>query len=381
MTIQKTMTDFSKIEPYEDKDVPAAIARVVGHPMFPRLVKTLNPKIDVPTIKLMLSSIKTVLDFQRFFMGPLFSHIAHSTMTEFTTSGLENLDRGKHYLMVSNHRDIMLDAAMVAVDMLAKGFDTPEVGFGNNLIHNDFVKDCFALNKMFVILRGGTRREFYENSLRHSQYIRYARLEKNHSVWIAQRNGRAKNGIDHTDPALLKMFAMSGSGDFVKDMAELNILPVSVSYEYEPCDAQKILETYISATEVYEKSRNEDMNSIMTGIMQPKGHVHFTYNEPITVEELEACAQYDKNERFDKLAEVMDRRIWKGYKLHKTNYMAHDLLNSCDQYEDCYTTEQLEEFIDYVRMRTDRWPSEGAREALRDLMLKLYANPVDSANF
>lgn len=374
------MTDFSKIEPYDDKDVPKAISRMVDHPMFPRLVKTLNPKIDVPTLRLMLSGITTVLDFQRFFMAPLFSHIAHSTMSQFSSSGIEHLDKDKRYLLVSNHRDIMLDAAMLSVDFINKGLEPPEIGFGNNLIHNDFVKDCFALNKMFIIQRGGTRREFYDNSLLHSRYIRYARLQKNHSVWIAQRNGRAKNGLDHTDPALLKMFSMSGSGDFVTDMAQLNILPVSVSYEYEPCDAQKVLETYISATGVYEKSRNEDMNSIMTGIMQPKGHVHFTYNAPISIQELEYCAQFDKNERFDKLAQIMDHRIWKGYMLHPTNFMAHDLISSNDQFESHYSMEELESFIDYVRTRTDRWPSEGAREALRDLMLRLYATPVDSAN-
>lgn len=373
------MNDFSKIEPFDDKDVPTAIARMVNHSMFPRLVKTLNPKIDVPTIKLMLSGITTILDFQRFFMAPLMTHIAHSTMTDFTTSGIEHLDPNKHYLMVSNHRDIMLDAAMLAVDFLSKGFETPEIGFGNNLIHNDFIKDCFSLNKMFIIQRGGTRREFYENSMLHSYYIRHARIEKNHSVWIAQRNGRAKNGIDRTDPALLKMFSLSGKGDFVADMAELNLLPVSVSYEYEPCDMKKIIETYVSSVDIYEKSRNEDMNSIMIGIMQHKGHVHFTYNAPITTQELEECAGYEKNQRFDKLAELMDSRICKGYKLHKTNYMAHDLLHSSDQFEDHYTTEQMEEFIDYVRDRADRWPADGAREVLRDLMLQLYANPVDSA--
>ena len=224
--------DFSSIEPYSAKEVPAAIRRLAHSPMFARLVKTMNPKVDVGSFAALMECITTCDELQYMVMRPLIYQIVSRSMTSFTHSGLENLDKNQPYLFVSNHRDITLDAALLDVALITNGFKTPEIGFGNNLMKNDFIIDLFRLNKMFTIIRDGSRRDFYNNSVFLSNYIHHVLFEKKSSVWIAQRNGRTKNGDDRTDQGLLKMFSMAGSGDFEEDFNKLHIVPVAMIYEY-----------------------------------------------------------------------------------------------------------------------------------------------------
>ena len=215
-------------------------------------------------------------------MRPLVYQIVQRSMSSFTYDGLENISADKCYLFVSNHRDITLDAGLLDVALIANGIKTPEIGFGNNLMKNDFMIDLFRLNKMFTIIRDGSRREFYNNSVFLSNYIHHVLFEKGSSVWIAQRNGRTKNGDDRTDQGLLKMFSMAGTGDFEADFNKLNIVPVAISYEYEPCDLMKSVAEYTSSTGIYEKTQHEDVVSIMMGISQQKGDVHLHFCKPIT---------------------------------------------------------------------------------------------------
>lgn len=371
-----TEFDFSSIEPYSKEEVPRAIARLAHNPMFARLVKTMNPKTDVASFSAMMECITTCDELQYMVMRPLVYQIIQRSATSFTFDGLENIDKNQPYIFVSNHRDITLDAGLLDVALLSNGYKTPEIGFGNNLMKNDFIIDLFRLNKMFTIIRDGSRREFYNNSIFLSNYIHHVLFEKKSSVWIAQRNGRTKNGDDRTDQGLLKMFSMAGSGDFEADFNSLHIMPVAISYEYEPCDIMKSVAEYTSQTGIYEKSSHEDMFSIMFGISQQKGDIHLHFCKPISPEEVHSCAQMVKNERFSALASIIDRRIHKGYKLHKTNYIAADLLNDEADYVDCYTTEQMEEFIKYAEHSTLKGPSLAAREKLMDIFLTIYANPV-----
>ncbi len=371
-----TEFDFSSIEPYSKDEVPRAIARLAHNPMFARLVKTMNPKTDVASFSAMMECITTCDELQYMVMRPLVYQIIQRSATSFTYDGLENIDKNQPYIFVSNHRDITLDAGLLDVALLSNGYKTPEIGFGNNLMKNDFIIDLFRLNKMFTIIRDGSRREFYNNSVFLSNYIHHVLFEKNSSVWIAQRNGRTKNGDDRTDQGLLKMFSMAGSGDFEADFNSLHIMPVAISYEYEPCDIMKSVAEYTSQTGIYEKSSHEDMFSIMFGISQQKGDIHLHFCKPISPEEVHSCAQMVKNERFSALASIIDRRIHKGYKLHKTNYIAADLLNDEAEYVDCYTTKQMEEFIEYAEHSTLKGPSLAAREKVMDIFLTIYANPV-----
>ncbi len=371
--------DFSSIEPYTAKEVPAAIARLAHNPMFSRLVRTMNPNVDADAFGALMECITTCDELQYMVMRPLLYQIAQRSMTSFTYDGLDQLDKNQAYLFVSNHRDITLDAGMVDVALISNGFKTPEIGFGNNLMKNDFIIDLFRLNKMFTIIRDGTRREFYNNSVFLSHYIYHVLFEKKSSVWIAQRNGRTKNGDDRTDQGLLKMFSMAGSGDFEADFNKLQIVPIAMSYEYEPCDTMKTLAEYTSLTGVYSKSQHEDVLSIMQGISQQKGDVHITFCQPLTEQEIAACARLEKNERFASLASVIDQRIHKGYKLHKTNYIAADLLSCSSDYESYYTTEQMEEFIDYVNRVAFKGPSLAAEERIKEIFLKMYSNPVKNS--
>ncbi len=260
--------DFSSIEPYSAAEVPVAINRLVQNPMFGRWVRTMNPNIDVASFAAMVECVTTCDEFQFMIMRPLVHQIIKKSMTKFSYSGLDYLDSNKAYLFVSNHRDITLDAALLDSIFLGKQVKTPEVGFGNNLMQNEMIVDIFRLNKMFTIIRDGSRREFYNNSCFLSAYIRHVLTEKHNSVWIAQRNGRTKDGNDHTDQGLLKMFSMAGTGDFEADFNSLQIVPVAVSYEIEPCGRTKALENYVSLNGIYTKAHNEDMMSIMAGSTQ-----------------------------------------------------------------------------------------------------------------
>lgn len=368
--------DFSGIEPYSAEQVPAAISRLAHNPMFRRLVKTMNPNTDVDSFAALMECITTCDELQYMIMRPLIYQIVKRSMSSFTYSGLDNIRKDQPYLFVSNHRDITLDAGLLDVTLISNGFKTPEIGFGNNLMKNDFIVDLFRLNKMFTIIRDGSRREFYNNSVFLSNYIHHVLFEKKSSVWIAQRNGRTKNGDDRTDQGLLKMFSMAGTGDFEADFNRLQIVPVAISYEYEPCDMMKALAEYASSTGLYEKSPHEDIMSIMLGISQQKGAVHLAICKPIKTDEVAQCARMVKNERFSSLAEVIDNRIHQNYKLHRTNYIAADLLSSSAKYESYYQTSDLESFVEHVELESYKGPSEAAKEKLTDILLKLYANPV-----
>ena len=371
-----TEFDFSSIEPYTPAEVPAAIARLAHNPMFSRLVKTMNPNVDADAFAALMECITTCDELQYMVMRPLVYQIVQRSMSSFTYDGLENISAEKCYLFVSNHRDITLDAGLLDVALIANGIKTPEIGFGNNLMKNDFMIDLFRLNKMFTIIRDGSRREFYNNSVFLSNYIHHVLFEKRSSVWIAQRNGRTKNGDDRTDQGLLKMFSMAGTGDFEADFNKLNIVPVAISYEYEPCDLMKSVAEYTSSTGIYEKTQHEDVVSIMMGISQQKGDVHLHFCKPITAEEVASCAALFKNERYTALADIIDNRIHQGYKLHKTNYIAADLVTGDAKYVDNYTTQQLEDFMSYAEHSSLKGPSVAAREKIMDFFLAIYANPV-----
>lgn len=231
-------------------------------------------------------------------------------------------------------------------------------------------------------MRSTSPREVYESSKLLSEYIRSKVATQESSIWIAQRNGRTKDGYDQTEQGLLKMFEMSGSGDFIKDNIELNILPVAISYEFEPCDIEKTHEIYESRRHKYVKAPDEDFNSILKGIEQWKGRIHFEFTEPVLPEEVEYCAKFKKNERFQELAKIIDRQIHATYKLWPNNYIAADLL-SADAggrpvHADMYTSEEKDVFEQYAAEQLSR--VEGEKTELRDIFLRIYANPLYSKN-
>lgn len=370
--------DFEPVRPYNDAEVPAAIEAITKDLFFPMVVKYCMPDADVDEMIRMFSQIKTVKEFQSMVMHPAIHAVMKKTTDGVTTDGFEKLDNVKRHMFIANHRDIVLDSAILDVMLYERNIDTCQITFGSNLMKGNLVVNIGKLNKMFRIIRGGNIKDFYKNSVEVSAYMRYAITELRDSVWIAQRNGRTKDGSDKTEVGVLKMFSLSSEKPFVENMDELSITPVAVSYEYEPCDFLKTAELYISRFQKYIKGENEDLNSILTGIKQPKGRVHIAITDPITREELELCDQKEKNDKLVALAALIDQRIYKGYKLFKTHFIAYDLLNGGDTYADRYTKAEKDDFIAYMNEGLSKLGEEMDRAELEQIFLRIYANPVNN---
>ncbi len=371
------LTKFDDIRPYNDSEVHPALERIVANPLFSNVAQYLFPGQDENMFRQLLLSCNSKEDFQVKVMSQIVAKILQGTAKELTFSGLEHFKGGKKHLIVSNHRDIVLDSAIIQLILHKHGVETTEIAVGDNLITSSFIEDITRSNKMIKVIRSSNPREVYTTSKVLSEYIRYNVANQKSSVWIAQRNGRTKDGIDVTEQGLLKMFDMSGSGDFVKDFAELSILPTSISYEFEPCDIQKAVEMYVSRRQKYVKAEGEDLKSILTGIMQPKGNIHIAFNEPVSLEEIQEASQLDKNEKFKAICTAMDRRIVAEYKLWGNNYIAYDMLNATSEYASMYTAEQKAAFEGYMaaQLASVKLPDIDMVE-LKEIFLSIYANPV-----
>ena len=301
------------------------------------------------------------------------------TVRNFSYCGVEKLKAldGKKFLAMSNHRDIILDPAIFQVILIKNHIPETQICVGDNLLKNNkSVELLIRSNRMIKVIRGISARELYLSSQILSRYIRETITSGTASVWIAQRQGRTKDGIDITEQGLLKMVDMSGNEDFVKNFMEVNIVPLSISYEYEPCDILKARELLISRTQKYVKTETEDLESIMMGIKQPKGNVHLEIGDPLTEEEITEASLCDKNDRYQKIRHAVDRRVIRGYKLWKTNYMAYDIVNGEGKYASEYTPEEMEAFKAYIDGQLGKVEPELNREDLRDILLHIYSNPV-----
>ena len=366
--------NFEDIRPYNNDEIPDAIKRISESIHFNKIVKHIFPDADLRTFIDNFRKIKTVDEFQVQVMDKVIRKILAQTTEGFSYSGFEQLTQEKSYMFLSNHRDILLDSAILQIILHECGLKTSEITFGSNLMNTQLVTDIGKINKMFKIVRGGTMREIFENSLKVSQYMRYAITQKHQSTWIAQRNGRTKNGFDSTEVAVLKMFAMSSPLSFVPNLMELNITPLAISYEYEPCDFLKTREIYISKRKQYKKEQGEDISSIVHGVTQWKKHIHLAVCETITEEELKQCDTFTHNEKFKCLAEIIDRKIYQNYKLYKTNYIAHDLLHNANTHIFHYSNEEKEAFKQYMSAGLKN--IEGNINELETIFLEMYAKPV-----
>ena len=277
---------------------------------------------------------------------------------------------------MSNHRDIILDPAFTQIILHRNQMPLTEICVGDNLLKSKTIEGLIRSNRMIKVIRGISARELYLSSQVLSKYIRESITTGKSSVWIAQREGRTKDGIDMTEQGLLKMFDMSGTGDFVENFLELNIVPLSISYEYEPCDILKAREILISRTQKYVKTENEDLQSIIIGIKQPKGNVHLNFGDPLREDEIREASVCDKNDRYRSIRHAVDVRVINGYRLWNTNYIAYDLANHTFKYADRYTPEEVEAFTAYTEHQLDQVEPTLNREELRDIFLRIYGNPV-----
>ena len=371
---------FDDIRPYYDSEIPAAMQRIVSDPFFAPVVGFLFPGENPSAIADSLKQCQSIDDFQRRFMYPAVYSIIHNTTDGVTVEGLENLSPDKGYLYISNHRDIVLDAAILQVLLSDANLPTSEITFGANLMQGQFVIDVGKSNKMFRVERPDTvssGREFLQKSIRLSEYIRHAIVERHESVWIAQRNGRTKDGNDQTDRGIISMLCQSGTEDRIASLAELNIVPISISYEWESCDTLKALELAARAGgEPYVKRPGEDLQSILTGITQKKGRVHIAVGKPISRQSLACLEGLSRADITTAVVNMIDRWVVSSYKLFPNNYIAYDILN--DQESGHYTPEQKEAFLAHLG-RLDSTPNA---EAKKNILLGIYAAPVaNKANY
>jgi 1-acyl-sn-glycerol-3-phosphate acyltransferase len=367
-------SEFDKIRPYYNEEIPEAMQRIADAYEIKNIASFLFPEMKLTEFRDMIRSIETTEEFQKLLAVKAFQKIVKQTTNGVTIEGFENIDTTKNHIFVMNHRDIVLDSTLFQIALIDHGFKTTEICIGDNLMPSQFFIDIWRSNKMVKVIRGASMRETLQNSLVFSKYLRNTIVNKHESVWIAQRNGRTKDGMDVTDPALVKMFAMSGTEDVLTSIAELNIVPVAISYQIEPCDWMKTRELFLSKDAPYQKAPNEDFQSILTGIMQKKGKVHITIGKPINAR-LESCKNLTNHEVFKGVAKLMDDEIINGYKLFDTNYIAYDLLNRTEKYTSHYSEEAKQHFIIDMNEKIAKIGLEFYPELCK-IFYSIYANPV-----
>ncbi len=369
---------FDDIRPYLDSEIPDAMQRIASAPEFKLVSQYLFPEVEPAHIAARLTSCTDIASFQHQFMCPAVWSIIKGTTKGVTIEGSEKLNASTSYLYVSNHRDIVLDAAILQVLLDKSGLPTSEITFGANLMQGQFITDIGKSNKMFRVERPTTvasMRDFFQKSRYLSEYIRHTITEKHESVWIAQRNGRSKDGDDQTDRGLINMFCQSGPKSWTEALAELHLVPIAISYEWEPCDILKALELHVRESgEPYIKRPGEDLNSILTGIRQQKGRVHLCLCDMLSEEDCRSLGNLSKSDFTKEVARIIDERIISSYKLFENNFIAWDMLTGNDS--DCYSAEQKEAFCSHLA-ELDKYPDSGST---KKIILRMYANPVFNRN-
>ena len=363
---------FDDIRPYYDSEIPAAMERIASDPGLPMLLQKVGQGESLEGLQQLLRSIHTFEELKDRLMHPACNSLVSNTMTDFTFSGSEYASSDKGQLYVSNHRDIVMDAFLLQLILVGKGLPTSHITFGSNLMEPQLVADLGLSCKMFKTVRKTSEyQSFMDSSIHLSDYINYVAAH-GESLWIAQRNGRTKDGIDKTEPGLLRMLLLGK--DKSKALRQLNITPVSISYQWEPCDILKAVELYKSRGGApYIKAKGEDLNSIITGIISPKGNVHLSICKPIDADEFPVVNRSVMNE----IVSLMDSEIYSCYKVWNTNYVAYDILHGGTFFAGEYSPELKEQFI--TRMTKQMEGIQGVDDdLLRSIYLQIYAGPVET---
>ena len=369
--------DFDNIRPYTEEEARQAIQRIVKQQEFRTIVAFVFGEEKIPEITRLVTATKSINDFQHNFMRPLVWEILKKTSQGLTTSGFEQLNKGEPHLFIGNHRDITLDSSILA-SLLNEQDISLGITWGDNLMVSPFVTDLGKVNRMVTVFREGTPREMLQNSQRLSAYLRKMIQQDNLCVWIAQRKGRAKNGDDRTDPGVLKMLSLSGKGSLFDKLKPLNIRPVCVSYEWEPCDIQKVKELYISSKKNYVKSGDEDLKSILGGITGQKGHVHYALGDALN-EKMENMPEGITNsEMLQRLTSIIDKEIFKNYRLWPNNFMALDRLNHSREFGAYYNAGTEKTFDEKIGKMLEQLKDLHEDETLTNLLLSLYARPLQN---
>ncbi|MFL9845326.1 1-acyl-sn-glycerol-3-phosphate acyltransferase [Flavobacterium rhizosphaerae] len=367
------MSKYDHIRPFYDSEVNEALRSVVSHPMMKALMNFAFPDIEDAVWMEQLKRTHSKRDFQANFIYHAIQMVLKKSSEGLTTSGFENLEKHTSYLYISNHRDIILDTSLLNVSLWEHGLIMTASAIGDNLVKKPFIHTLSRLNRNFLVQRELSPRELLMSSKLMSEYIYQLISRENRSVWIAQREGRTKDGNDITQQGVLKMIAMaSDEPSLAEYFKKIKIVPVSISYEYDPTDALKMPQLMAQANdEVYVKSKNEDFNTLLSGIMGQKKRIHLHIGKVLDTE-LNVLDEFDNaNKQIQALAQVIDDAVISGYKLWPTNYIAYDLLNNSELFSDQYTEKEKQLFERRLEMRIDI-----ENKIMRDGFLAMYANPV-----
>ena len=373
--------EFKDMRPFEPEELPAAYDSLLADPMFRAVVGMVMPQIPAEALGPMMHGCKSILEFQYTFIRPLLEGVIKKCTTgltgNFDTLGLSK--EKENFTYISNHRDIVLDSGLLDMLLFAQmGLNTVEIAIGDNLLIYPWIKTLVRLNRSFIVTRKGGIREMLQSSIRLSSYMHYVIGEKKAPVWIAQREGRSKDSTDHTQESLLKMFAMGGEGTLAERLIGLNLAPLAISYEYDPCDWLKAMEFQMKRDNPdHKKSQADDLTNMKTGIFGYKGRVHFQTAECMNDFIAALPADLSKNDFYAAIAQEIDRRIYANYLLFPGNFVAIDLLQGGNTYADRYTAEERATFEQYLAGQLQKIEMPGKDEAfLRTKILEMYANPA-----
>lgn len=371
------LSKFDDIRPFLPEELPAAFNRLLSSDQFKAVLAYLYPGVPVEAIACEMMKCKNNLEFQKKFCYKFLKDLLAKASTGCDMDS-ESLDLTRRYTFVSNHRDIVLDSAFLSVMLADKGCDTTcEIAIGDNLLAAPWIKELVRINKSFIVLRSAGMREMLVNSKRMSEYMHVVIDGKNDNVWIAQREGRAKDSDDRTQPSILKMMAMGGSGTVTDRLKQLHIVPLAISYEYDPCDYLKAQEFQLKRDiEGWKKSKADDILSMQTGIFGYKGKIHY-HCAPCIDSWLDTLGDVPKSDVFDIISQHIDSEIHANYRLYANNYIALDKLNGDNTHSDKYTAEQKAVFEKYLEGQLAKIQIENKdEEFLMNKMLLMYANPA-----
>ncbi len=373
--------DFSDIAPYGQEEFKEKMAHLVNEEGFEHAVRYVMPDVDYPEFVKLLLSVKDGNEFQSKVMRSFLEMLVKRTTSGITCGGLDNISHDQRYTFMSNHRDIVLDASFLNYCFLTNDFPTSEVAIGNNLLIYDWITDLVKLNKSFIVKRNLKITQALVAARQLSAYIHYCINQKHESLWIAQREGRAKDSNDITQESLIKMIGLEGGGTLLENIISANIIPVAISYEYDPNDYLKATEFLLKRLDpAFKKSPHDDLLSMETGLLQPKGRVHFQIGRGINDILTKLPADTDKAEILKNVCSAIDCEIHSNYKIFPINYIAHDLLHHNQEYRAEYSEEELHGFQNYIEQQLDKVRLASVsvvdRDYMQEMMLTMYFNPL-----
>lgn len=374
--------EFADIAPYNEGNYYEKLVALTREPGFEHAVRFSMPNVDYAEFCKELISVTSQADFQTRIMGNFLAHIEKASTSGITADGLENIDPSKNYTFISNHRDIVLDAALLNLMFLRHNLPVTQIAIGSNLLIMDWITDLVKINRSFIVKRDLPKMEALSAARHLSAYIHYTICNMHDSIWIAQRQGRAKDSNDHTQESLIKMLSLAGEGSAKDSIMETNLLPVSISYEYDPNDYLKARELLLRRRDPdFKKTQRDDLFSMETGLTGFKGRVHFSLS-PCINNELQSVDADCRNEVVAAACSAIDKSIFKGYYLYPINYIAYDIVNNTDKYKSQYSAEDLaavDKYVDNQLAKVDIPDvTDEEKHFMRITLLNMYANPVQN---